>query len=153
MTRLALNCARCDRELINVDETATNQPDGGTAFETHGHYGSTAFDPMDGSIIEVSFCDECLTHLRARPRRWRLLRHVGRRPAARRHGAEVPMTTEHGQSEDPALVSLARTARELVRVELERDRYKAALEQLADPRALYHPVGVQQIARKALDHA
>jgi hypothetical protein len=38
-----------------------NQPSGATAFQTTGHYGSTVFDPMDGSAIEINVCDSCLT--------------------------------------------------------------------------------------------
>lgn len=33
---------------------------GGTAFRIYGHYGSTVFDPMDGSSLEIVICDECL---------------------------------------------------------------------------------------------
>lgn len=38
-----------------------NQPHGGTAFVSYGHYGSTAFDPGDGTFLEINVCDECLT--------------------------------------------------------------------------------------------
>lgn len=37
-----------------------NQPYKATAFSTQGHYGSTFFDPMDGTCIEINVCDECL---------------------------------------------------------------------------------------------
>lgn len=37
-----------------------NQPYKATAFISYGHYGSTFFDPMDGSYIEINVCDECL---------------------------------------------------------------------------------------------
>jgi hypothetical protein len=60
MTKLALPCIRCGKELRNVDETATNQPYEGTAFQSPGHYGSTIYDPMDGRFIEINLCDECL---------------------------------------------------------------------------------------------
>lgn len=53
-------CIVCDKELENVDFTADNQPYEGTAFSTHGHYGSTSFDPMNGSMLEINICDECL---------------------------------------------------------------------------------------------
>lgn len=39
----------------------SNQPYKATAFMTKGHYGSTFFDPMDGSYLEINVCDECLT--------------------------------------------------------------------------------------------
>ena len=37
-----------------------NQPYKATTFMTKGHYGSTFFDPMDGSYLEINVCDECL---------------------------------------------------------------------------------------------
>lgn len=62
----AAPCIVCSRELREVIEergmTGTvNQPDGGVAFESYGHYGTTVFDPMDGTRLEVNVCDECLT--------------------------------------------------------------------------------------------
>jgi len=36
------------------------QPKDGLAFVTSGHYGSTYFDPMDGSWLEVAICDDCV---------------------------------------------------------------------------------------------
>jgi hypothetical protein len=36
------------------------QPMGGLALNSVGHYGSTEFDPMDGTRIEVVVCDPCL---------------------------------------------------------------------------------------------
>lgn len=66
MARLALPCIACGRKLVNVDEDATNQPYNGTAFVTHGHYGSTAFDPLDGHYLEINICDLCLVLLSER---------------------------------------------------------------------------------------
>jgi hypothetical protein len=43
-----------------VFEDVENQPAEGTAFQSQGHYGSTVFDPMDGSYIEINVCDDCL---------------------------------------------------------------------------------------------
>ena len=62
--KISLPCIACGRELKQVfDEAATNQPYAGTAFRTHGHYGSTAYDPMDGHYLEINICDLCLvTH-------------------------------------------------------------------------------------------
>ena len=59
-----LPCIACGRELKNVDRDADeNQPYAGTAFVSHGHYGSTAYDPMDGHYLEINICDLCLvTH-------------------------------------------------------------------------------------------
>lgn len=39
-----------------------NQPYAGTAFTSSGHYGSTIFDPMNASLIEINICDPCLCH-------------------------------------------------------------------------------------------
>lgn len=62
---MTLPCARCGRELESavpkeVDQPYGNQPHGGTAFHTGGHYGSTVFDPMDGTSLELNICDKCL---------------------------------------------------------------------------------------------
>lgn len=58
-----MNCIVCKKPLENIDpfENGENQPSGGTAFQTHGHYGSTVFDPMDGTYLEINVCDACLT--------------------------------------------------------------------------------------------
>jgi hypothetical protein len=56
-----LPCIICNRELENVVPASEgNQPYGGTAFFTHGHYGSTYFDPVDGTALEINLCDDCL---------------------------------------------------------------------------------------------
>lgn len=57
----AVQCVRCNTELDNVLASDDGfQPMGGLAFRTYGHYGSTEFDPMDGSYIEIVLCDICL---------------------------------------------------------------------------------------------
>lgn len=58
-----LNCISCDKELLNIGDEfdgGGHQPCGGLSFHTYGHYGSTFFDPMDGSAIQIAICDECL---------------------------------------------------------------------------------------------
>lgn len=60
------NCIVCDKELRNVGSLPKgadlNQPNGATTFMTHGHYGSTVFDPMNPSVwLEINVCDDCLT--------------------------------------------------------------------------------------------
>jgi hypothetical protein len=60
-----INCIVCDAEVDNWDaaypETSTVvHPIGGTVFRTYGHYGSSVFDPMDASYLEVVVCDPCL---------------------------------------------------------------------------------------------
>ena len=59
------NCIVCNAELENFDDAypedkPTVHPIDGTAFRTYGHYGSTVFDPMDASYLEVVVCDPCL---------------------------------------------------------------------------------------------
>ena len=64
-----------------------NQPLDGLAFSTRGHYGTTAFDPMDGSALEINVCDRCLQaagaagrvlHYPAGPKSSRSLPRLGR---------------------------------------------------------------------------
>ena len=59
----SLPCVVCGRALRNVFE-AENQPSGGVAFSSVGHYGSTVFDPTWGMMgdrkhIEINICDAC----------------------------------------------------------------------------------------------
>ncbi len=37
-----------------------NQPQRGLEFISYGHYGSTVFDPMNGSYLVINICDVCL---------------------------------------------------------------------------------------------
>lgn len=56
-----MRCFKCDKSLPEVfEDRENNQPYGGTSFVSHGHYGSTIFDPMDGSFLELQICDDCL---------------------------------------------------------------------------------------------
>lgn len=62
------NCIICKREVENWDEAYPEDkpqvhPIDGTVFRTYGHYGSSVFDPMDASYLEVVFCDSCLKEL------------------------------------------------------------------------------------------
>lgn len=47
-----------------VEKENINQPTGGLAFMTHGHFGSAEFDPMSPDRwLEINICDECIaTH-------------------------------------------------------------------------------------------
>jgi hypothetical protein len=56
----ALPCIVCGKQLKNVTEGVANQPSDGVAFVSPGHYGSVAFDPLDGSNLEINVCDRCL---------------------------------------------------------------------------------------------
>ena len=57
-----LPCIVCLKKLEGISSVCReiNQPNNGLAFESNGHYGSTFFDPMDGSSIEINLCDKCL---------------------------------------------------------------------------------------------
>lgn len=57
-----LNCIVCNKELEPAfpPPIEHNQPYGGTSFTSRGHYGSTVWDPMDGTYLEINICDECL---------------------------------------------------------------------------------------------
>lgn len=61
MAEWGLPCVVCGKELRNVaPDITTNQPSEGLCFWTHGTYGSTVFDPFDGTYIEINICDECV---------------------------------------------------------------------------------------------
>lgn len=55
-------CIKCDKSLTNLANVGM-QPDNGLACVTYGHYGSTYFDPMDGSYLEFTICDTCIKEL------------------------------------------------------------------------------------------
>jgi hypothetical protein len=62
---MKINCIVCSTEVDNWDvaypEGKTQvHPIGGTVFRTYGHYGSTVFDPMDATYLEIVLCDACL---------------------------------------------------------------------------------------------
>lgn len=61
----ALPCIKCGRVLENSSvgekRPLANQPNDGISFNTNGHYGTTVFDPMDGSFIEINICDPCIS--------------------------------------------------------------------------------------------
>jgi hypothetical protein len=64
-------CIVCGGTLENIDREG-NQPNRALEFTTQGHYGSAAFDPMDGSGLAINVCDTCLTVAKAKERvlRW-----------------------------------------------------------------------------------
>ena len=57
---MLVSCIVCSRDFESACAEGDNQPYGGTTFITEGHYGSTVFDPMDGSFLEINVCDPCL---------------------------------------------------------------------------------------------
>lgn len=54
-----MKCIVCKKELQNIFEEG-HQPMNGLSFKTYGHYGSTYFDPMNGSSLCIAVCDECI---------------------------------------------------------------------------------------------
>lgn len=64
-------CIVCDKYLepCYPEEERYSPVIGGLHFATSGAYGTTVFDPMDGSSIEVAVCDECLK------KKWPQVRH------------------------------------------------------------------------------
>ena len=58
------NCIVCNTEVDNWDVYPEDKPQvhpiGGTVFRTYGHYGSSVFDPMDASYLDIVICDGCL---------------------------------------------------------------------------------------------
>lgn len=59
-----LPCIVCGKELETVGSGSPNHADNANEFHTHGQYGSTVFDPMDGSYLAVNICDKCLVKAR-----------------------------------------------------------------------------------------
>jgi hypothetical protein len=55
----SLPCIVCGSKLKNFGSDE-NYPLRGVEFVAKGHYGSTVFDPRDGSRIIVNICDKCL---------------------------------------------------------------------------------------------
>lgn len=68
---LPLNCFKCDKELKPVfDDPRMKSPDvpyAGTTFITHGHYGSTVFDPIASfHSLMINICDQCMVEFKNR---------------------------------------------------------------------------------------
>lgn len=63
MAAPCLPCAVCGEEMTNVFTEAESQPHKGLMFTSSGNYGSTVFDPFDGSYLLVIICDDCITNL------------------------------------------------------------------------------------------
>lgn len=66
MTEEKCSCICCGEVMYNLAHDFGSkgyQPSGGVAFKSYGHYGSTEFDPMDGSWVELVVCDDCFKFL------------------------------------------------------------------------------------------
>ena len=55
-----LPCIVCSRELEPVWDDSDNHPQMAVVAISYGNYGSTQYDPMDGSYLEFNVCDKCL---------------------------------------------------------------------------------------------
>lgn len=56
----ALPCIVCGKRLDGYFDGEQNHPGHGVACSTHGNYGSTIFDEIDGHYLEFNVCDDCL---------------------------------------------------------------------------------------------
>lgn len=92
----ALPCLVCGVVLPNVDPESVNQPSGGTYLQSHGSYGSTVWDPFDGSFLEFSICDDCLVKAGDTGR---ALRGRDRRPVVVRPDPDKPHRETHAGAE------------------------------------------------------
>ena len=54
-----MQCIICDKALEMVNKI-WNLPKEAVNFYTYGHYGSTVFDPINGSVMNIIVCDDCL---------------------------------------------------------------------------------------------
>jgi len=69
-----LRCIICGDRLPRAFPDKADLPYGGTVFTTHGHYGSTVFDPAAGSeTLEITICDH---HMRAKAREGLILHNT-----------------------------------------------------------------------------
>jgi hypothetical protein len=91
-----LPCICCGKELEAVMSGEDN-PYRGTVFFSHGNYGSTVFDEIDGTGLEITVCDECL--VAAGQKGNVLLLHELRRPV------DVTKSPWTGPSADPRSTS------------------------------------------------
>ena len=54
-----MQCIICDKALEMVNKI-WNLPKEAVNFYTYGHHGSAVFNPLDGSVMKVTICDDCL---------------------------------------------------------------------------------------------
>ena len=54
-----VDCVVCGKRLEPVFDCLHNQPNDGIVFTSQGNYGSTVFDPFDGTAVSVNICDSC----------------------------------------------------------------------------------------------
>ncbi len=61
MTENTFPCIICGKPLRRVMPMTPAQPANGVMCSTHGNYGSTVFDDLDGERLHFNICDACLT--------------------------------------------------------------------------------------------
>lgn len=91
-------CFVCGKRLSEVGEEGLNQPNGATAFITNGHYGSTVFDEMDGTWLELNICDDCLSGCQSRVLHGRQYAPFGPRPTPK--PVYIPWHVHDPENED-----------------------------------------------------
>lgn len=55
-----LPCIVCQKALTAIGSPSPNHANDANEFRAHGQYGSTVFDPVDGTYLAVNICDECI---------------------------------------------------------------------------------------------
>ena len=53
-------CLKCGATLTRSSRDYEGQPNDGIMCQSYGNYGSTVFDPMDGSYLAFNLCDPCV---------------------------------------------------------------------------------------------
>lgn len=54
-------CIVCAKALEDVGSGDVNHASRANSFRASGQYGSTVYDPLDGTYLEINVCDDCLT--------------------------------------------------------------------------------------------
>jgi len=65
-----LVCLLCGKPCKKVWKDYPNQPYGATVFTSRGQYGSTVFDEVDGTYLQVNIHDRCLVNAAIERRVW-----------------------------------------------------------------------------------
>ena len=69
LRRVITPCFKCGYVAEPVDQIHVDQPYGATIFTSHGHYGSTIYDPMSNyRHLRIIICDSCLLQHHAKVR-------------------------------------------------------------------------------------
>lgn len=88
-------CKKAMKNIFSADEDNYNQPNDGLTFSTIGQYGSTVFDPMDSTFLEITVCDPCITQAGADGD---VLFHFPRPAPPRGHVMKWPLKRVEGEA-------------------------------------------------------